>query len=95
MEILSKKLNSQKATKGIKRCENVYEGNKKYSIGNNSYITVSLLGKTWRVKEQAESKWLKIAKVEEVLKNNLNDVLGAISIAIAGVSIYFLMFMYY
>ncbi|NCI19779.1 hypothetical protein EJM73_09085 [Clostridium botulinum] len=95
MEILSQNINNKKAMKGVERCEKVYEGSKKYSIGNNSYITVSLLGKTWRVKKQAENKWLKVAKVEEVLKNNLNDLLGAISVAIAGILIYCLIAIYY
>ncbi|NFF75868.1 hypothetical protein FCV38_02440 [Clostridium sporogenes] len=95
MEILSKDLENKKAIKGVKNYEKVCKGSQKQHIDNTSYITVSLLGKTWRIKKQAESKWLKIAKVEEVLKNNLNDLLGAISVAITGISIYCLIAMYY
>lgn len=85
MEILSQNFNNKKT----------YKSNKIGDISNTSYITVNALGKTWRVKKEAQNKWLKVAKIEDWMRNNLNDILGAISVAIAGVSICFLMFMYY
>lgn len=94
MEILSKNFNSQKVTKGMERCGEVYNSNKIGTISNKSYIKVNALGKTWRVKEEAESKWLRISKIEDWIRNNLNEVLGALSIGITGILIYFLMFMY-
>ncbi|EKS4345174.1 hypothetical protein QB607_003178 [Clostridium botulinum] len=84
MEILSQNSNSKK----------VYNSNKIGTISSTSYITVKLLGKTWKVKKQAENKWIKVAKIEDLIRNNLSDVLGAISIAVAGLLIYCLMFMY-
>ncbi|EQB4341604.1 hypothetical protein ACYJ2U_001831 [Clostridium botulinum] len=85
MEILSQNSESKK----------VYNTNKIGTISNKSYITVSLLGKTWKVKKESENKWLKVAKVEDLIRDNLNDVLGALSVGITGVLIYFIMAMYY
>lgn len=95
MEILSQDLECKKTIKSVERHEKVYNSNKIGTISNTSYITVTLLGKTWKVKKQAENKWLKVAKVEDLIRTNLSDVLGAISVAIAGVSIYCLIAMYY
>lgn len=95
MEILSQNINNKKAYKGVKSYKKVCEGGQRQYIGNKSYITVNALGKTWRVKEEAKSKWLKIAKIEDLIRNNLSEVLGAISIGITGILIYFLMFIYY
>lgn len=95
MEILSKDLENKKAIKGVKNYEKVCKGSQKQHIDNTSYITVSLLGKTWRIKKQAESKWLKIAKVENLIRDNLSDVLGAISVGVSGILIYFVIAMYY
>lgn len=94
MEILSQNFNNKKAIKGVESYKKGYSSNKIGTISNTSYITVTLLGKTWKVKKQAENKWLKVAKIEDFIRNNLNDVLGAISIAVAGLLIYCLMFMY-
>lgn len=85
MEILSQDLNNKKA----------YNSNKIGTISNTSYITVNALGKTWKVKKQAENKWLKVAKIEDLIRNNLSDVLGIISVAITAILIYFLIAMYY
>ncbi|HCL4447246.1 TPA: hypothetical protein N2D16_002851 [Clostridium botulinum] len=95
MEILSQNFNNKKAMKGVESYKKVYNSNKIGTISNTSYITVTLLGKTWRVKKESENKWLKVAKIENLIRDNLSDVLGAISIAIAGILIYCLMFMYY
>lgn len=94
MKILSQNFNNKKAIKGVESYKKVYNSNKIGTISNTSYITVTLLGKTWKVKKQAESKWLKIAKVENLIRDNLSDVLGAISIAVTGLLIYCLMFIY-
>ncbi|WP_061328802.1 hypothetical protein [Clostridium botulinum] len=95
MEILSQDLEFKKTIKGVERHEKVYNTNKIGTISNKSYITVSLLGKTWKVKKESENKWLKVAKVEDLIRDNLNDVLGALSVGITGVLIYFIMAMYY
>lgn len=85
MEILSQDLNNKK----------VYNSNKIGTISNTSYTKVTLLGKTWRVKKEAQNKWLKIAKIEDLIRNNLNDVLGALSVGVSGILIYFVIAMYY
>ncbi|MBN3376345.1 hypothetical protein CF087_21145 [Clostridium botulinum] len=95
MEILSQDLECKKTIKGVERHEKVYNSNKIGTISNKSYIKVNALGKTWRVKKEAQNKWLKVAKVEEVLRNNLNDVLGAISVAVGSILMYLIMAMYY
>ncbi|HDK7194983.1 TPA: hypothetical protein PTV74_003291 [Clostridium botulinum] len=95
MEILSQNFNNKKAIKGVKSYKKVYNSNKIGTISNTSYITVTLLGKTWRVKKEAQNKWLKIAKIEDLIRNNLNDVLGALSVGISGILIYFVIAMYY
>ncbi|BAO04983.1 Slc26a3 [Clostridium botulinum B str. Osaka05] len=92
MEILSQNINNKK---GVKSYKKVYEGNQRQHIRNTSYITVNILGKAWRVKKEAENKWLKVAKVEDWIKNNLNDVLGALSVGLTGILIYCLIAMYY
>ncbi|APH21011.1 TPA: hypothetical protein ACXDAY_002277 [Clostridium botulinum] len=91
MEILSHNSDGKKDIKGIERCKKVYNS----TISNKSYIKVNVLGKTWRVKKEAQNKWLKVAKVEDLIRDNLNDVLGALSVGITGVLIYFIMAMYY
>ncbi|MHB9924630.1 hypothetical protein [Clostridium botulinum] len=73
----------------------VYNNNKTGTISNKSYITVNALGKTWRVKKEVENKWLKVAKVKEFLRNNFNDVLGAVSVAIASILMYCIIATYY
>lgn|GEM_PF-3886066 len=95
MEILSQNFNNKKAIKDVKSYKKVYEGSQKQHVGNTSYITVSALGKTWRVKKEAENKWLKVAKVEDFIRNNLNDVLGAISVGITSMLIYCIIAMYF
>ncbi|NFH40752.1 hypothetical protein [Clostridium sporogenes] len=95
MEILSQNFNNKKAMKGVKNYKKVYNSNKIGTISNTSYITITLLGKTWKVKKQAESKWLKIAKAENLIRDNLSDVLGAISVGVSGILIYFVIAMYY
>ncbi|EQC1535484.1 hypothetical protein [Clostridium botulinum] len=94
MEILSQDFNNKKSIKGVERYKKVYKDSQKQYIGNTSYITVNVLGRTWRVKKEAENKWLKIAKVEDFLRDNLSDVLGAISVAMSGILIYFIMIMF-
>jgi len=94
LEILSQNFNNKKTIKSVENYEKVYNSNKLGTISSTSYIRVNLLGKTWKVKKQAENKWLKVAKIENLIRDNLSDVLGAISVSIAGLLIYFLMFIY-
>lgn len=95
MEILSQNFNNKNTIKGAKSYKKTCKSNKIRTISNTSYIKVTLLGKTWRVKKEAQNKWLKIAKIEDLIRDNLNEVLGALSVGITGILIYLLMFMYY
>lgn len=101
MEILSNNLcdnkynkvsvSSKKVCKGVNKCLEVSTGSKKY---DKPYITVNLLGKTWKVKSDAESKWLKVANVESWLRENLSDIVGGAGVFILGYMIYCLMVMF-
>lgn len=73
----------------------VYNSNKIETINNRSYITVNILEKTWKVKKQAENKWLKVAKIESFIRDNLSEVLGAINVFITGLLIYCIIATYY